>query len=784
MTVLTLAAALLVHTGAASSTARAAVLQDTVPRPRADTIYLGRRDTARAAPRDTARGQPPAPPARRDTVPRPRRDTLYIGRMPPARADTAPPAALTDSAAAIFDAPATRALVERVIRAGVTVPAGLTDYRATLHSAVYLSLRADSAQGGELPVTVDEFAGQVQWERGGGLLQTVRGHRVRMLTPAPYTVGTMLEAPWVVPHLYGNTIDVFTLSATPGARARVSRAVHPFSWRGIDFYRYTSGDTVRVRTREGVTALVPVEVRPRVAGTEREQTVAGTFWVDLDRAAIARARFGFTEREGRLVTLAETGVFFEMENGLVEGRYWLPYRQRRELQISSPLFGGAAAIRIVTALSDFDLNTGWRPEQPGARITRALVPGDSVFQGFAQAVGEPAAEADIADFADLAAAVAPPAPDAGPLRLSLRYERGDHLFRYNRVEGAYLGLGMRLQPRDPDRRTWNVYGTAGYAFSEGAVRGELSARYAPRPAFPGAPQWIAAATGYRRLLWMQPFRPSLSWDLGYSLGAALAGYDVRDYYDAAGGELQVTRRAGRFLARLGGRWERHDSVGVNTGSTLFGTSANDFPLVAPAEPGTHAAVEGELGWGRGSGAFSIGNSLVASLRGQVGFGDFRVQQLTGLLSFRRTGRYVSLLGRGDGGVVMGAAPPQFLYRFGGVEGLRGYDRNEFGGSTALLGRGRLLLHLPPYGNQPLLRSGFFVVPPLRPAIALSADAGWSEVSDESAPALLLLGSSVTDGVRWSYGAGLSFFEDAVAVEYVWPGDGGEGRWYVGFTSWF
>ncbi|HEU4454115.1 MAG TPA: hypothetical protein VFR81_13690, partial [Longimicrobium sp.] len=72
----------------------------------------------------------------------------------------------------------------------------------------------------------------------------------------------------------------------------------------------------------------------------------------------------------------------------------------------------------------------------------------------------------------------------------------------------------------------------------------------------------------------------------------------------------------------------------------------------------------------------------------------------------------------------------------------------------------------------------------RPAIVVSGDAGWSDVSDESAPSLLRLGSRVTDGTRYSYGAGLSFFEDAVSIEHVWPGDGGDGRWYLGFTTWF
>lgn len=733
--------------------------------------------------------QTPAAP-QRDTT-RVRVDTIYIGprdtsaaRRPipaPSAIPVAPPAADT---AGIFDSPATRSLVERTIRAGSQLPAELNDYTAKMDAAVYLSLRADSAQGGELPVTIDEFAGEVQWARRNDLLQRIRGHRVRMLAPTPYTVGSLIDAPWVIPHLYGNTITVFSLASTPGGRARASNAVHPFSWRGLDFYHYAAGDTVRVRTQQGVTTLVPITIRQRAGITDTARTVAGTFWVDVDRAAVARARFGFSERRGGLLP-AESGVFFELENGLVGGRFWLPYRQRREIQLSSPLFGGAAAIRMVTTLTGYQVNTGWRPDQPGTqRLVRQIVPGDSVFAGFARAVGDVAGTFDIADFADLRAAVRPPNANAGPVRVSLRYERGDHLFRYNRVEGAYLGLGLRAEPRDPDRRDWDVYATGGWAFAEGTARGELSARWHPLPAVATAPRYTLAATGYRRLRDLQAFRPPLQWDLGYTLGAALAGYDVRDYLDATGAELQLSRRAGPFLARIGGRWERQDSVTKNVDGGLFGGTAKDFPDLAPVDPGTHAAAEGELRWTRGAGTLSLGNSLQAALRGEVGFADFQTQRVTAYLSFRRTGKYVTLIGRGDGGIVGGTAPPQFLFRFGGIEGLRGYDRNEFGGSQAALGRGRFLLHVPPYGNQPLAQAAGFLIPPLRPAIVFSVDAGWSGVSSASAPALARLGSSVTDGVKWSYGTGLSIFEDALSVEYVRPGDGGKGKWYVGFVSAF
>jgi hypothetical protein len=708
------------------------------------------------------------------------RDTIRFGPRDSVRVPAEPVVIDTLAPDSIFDAAGTRALVTRVMQSGSNIPAGLEDYRADMAATVYLSLRADTAQGGELPVTVDEFAGEVRWERGGDLQQLVQGHRVRMLAPAPYTIGSMIEAPWVVPHLYGNTITVFALSASPTARAQIARAVHPFAFRGIDFYYYRAGNPVRVSTAEGVVSLLPITVRPRPGKLEEaddQRLVAGTFWVDVDRAAIARARFGFVERGGRFV-VTETAVFFELESALVAGQYWIPHRQRRELQIASPLLGGAVAVRAITTLSGFELNTGWDAPRDGVRLVWNLE--DGAFDRVAPAAEEQAP--DIGDFADLAGVVRPPERTGG-VQASLRYERADHLFRFNRVEGAFVGLGMRFEPANPERRDWDVYTHLGWAFAESTPRGELAFHWHPgNPNDPGA-RWGATVGGYRRLRDMTSFRPPIQWELGYALGAALGGYDVRDYYDAAGIEAFATRRSGNWTMRLGGRAEAHDSVSRNTGSYLFG-EAQDFPSLAPAEPGTHAAVESTLRYARGTGAFGVGGGLIAQLSADQGFGDFGTTRATALLSTRFPSKYVTLIARGDAGMVLGEAPPQFLFRFGGIEGLRGYARNEFGGSTAVLGRARILLHLPPYGQEPLFRAGFFLFPPLRPAIAFSGDAGWTSVSNDSRASLLRLGADDTDGVRSSYGVGLSLFEDAVSVEYVWPGDGGKGRWYAGFVTYF
>jgi hypothetical protein len=224
-------------------------------------------------------------------------------------------------------------------------------------------------------------------------------------------------------------------------------------------------------------------------------------------------------------------------------------------------------------------------------------------------VGEGIGDFDIADFGDLARATTRGAERDEGVRVSFLPRRGEHLFRYNRVEGPFLGGGVGAEETRPDGARWEAYATAGWAFSEGTGRGEAGARWTDESVGPFGQRegWSASGAVYRRLRDTQVFRPAFRWDLGYSLNAALGGYDILDYYDATGAEAFAGIRRGPWTGRLGGRFETHDSVTRNTESFLFG-KARRFPEVAPADRGTHAGVEGEVRYGLGGGAFSVGNS--------------------------------------------------------------------------------------------------------------------------------------------------------------------------------
>jgi len=147
---------------------------------------------------------------------------------------------LPDTTPAIYDSADTEALVALTIAGSGQIPEDLLDYRSDVQTSMFLTLATDSAGGGDLPASVDEMVSEVRWHRRGFVRQEVQGHRTRLLVPLPYTLGTVMERPWVVPHLYGAELY------TPFAGRR---AVNPFGSRGPSAYRYDALDPVRLRVQ-------------------------------------------------------------------------------------------------------------------------------------------------------------------------------------------------------------------------------------------------------------------------------------------------------------------------------------------------------------------------------------------------------------------------------------------------------------------------------------------------------------------------------------------------------
>lgn len=671
---------------------------------------------------------------------------------------------LADTAEPAFADPAAEAVVRQLQAAYADVPAELRDYRAEVRTVAELVLAADTGVAREVVLTRDRFLSEVRWSAEGYLHQRVLAQAVRTLAPVPYTLGSLLESPWIVPHLYGRTLAILAGEGRAGA-------INPLGADGPRYYRYELGDTLVLRTPEATVRLVPLRVRPRRGvGAGDVTLLVGTFEVDVDRRVVVRARFGASEPGGGL--LGRVYTFVELENALRGGRYWLPYRQRREVQVGAAVLGGTLAARLVSTVERLQLNTGWRPT--GRRVLLVRVDSAAADPGGE----EPAAAWTVDDFQDLRLATAGGAAGGagGRAAVQLRPERGDHLLRYNRVEGLFLGAGARLLIGPPLERRTELYATAGWAFAEGTARGELLARHR------GARVEVGGAA-YRRLADLRTFRPTLQWDWLYAAAAGLGGSDRRQYMDVTGAELWATTRRGPWSARLAVRTERQDSVREHTDRYLFGR-APDFPPLVAILPGRHTAVELDLGYARGPGIFALGPSRIVGLRLEAGLGDFRFLRAVGLVSVRQPLGPFTVRGRLDGGVATGEVPPQFLLRFGEPEGLRGAPELGYAGTRAVLARGRFLIPLPPRSERPLLQGGGFLLPPLRPHFVLVGETGRADrTSDALPPADPTRPQPGPTNGAWvgRYGLGLSLFDDALSLE-VLRSRGGPTRVYVGFTT--
>lgn len=264
----------------------------------------------------------------------------------------------------------------------------------------------------------------------------------------------------------------------------------------------------------------------------------------------------------------------------------------------------------------------------------------------------------------------------------------------------------------------------------------------------------------------------------------VGGRDPRDYYDATGMELRarVGDSSRGWTARMTGRWERHEPVRANTERFVFGT-AKTFPPLAAVAPGRHAALEREVTYRQGASALDLGRSRVTSLRGELGVGDFRFGRIEGLFSFRSGLGPFALSAQVDAGYAAGGVPAQFLFRFGGEEGLGGYRPGEFGGTGAALATGRFLVPLPPFDRKPIPLLRRVVLPPLRPGVVFTGEAGWSTASGDAVDDLERINARITAGVRGSVGIGVSFFDDGLEIRWNRALERDRvGRWDVGLVS--
>lgn len=661
----------------------------------------------------------------------------------------------------------------------------------TSHVETEISVLLRREEGNEAVAAVEQVASTLKWNRTGFYNQHIIGYRAQQ-TGANISMLSVFQTGWLNPVLYGNRLRVRTSSRrtqAPG-RARASTrsdgadtlpAIHPLAADRDQYYRYTGGDTiVTVRAGDRVIPIAHVRVQPRTDLTGSVVLFDGEMDLDASRGTLVRLRGYFVRanapRRRGMASLGDAVAFVEYENGERNGEYWLPAKQRIELQATFPGLGdGRAVIRIVSRFSQMQVNDT-------VLDARALAAADSLraisrrrlsFAG-ADSLGRYGAwQANVGalsvgmhsdDFNDIG-------PDrwrsTGAPRLDYTVPRASDAFHFNRVEGVYTGTGIKWSLRDVAPGVI-VRANAGWAWNEGTARGRLSVERTRGST-------VLEVRGGRSLDNTNDFRVPL--DSGNTIGALFASQDPYDYVDRRSATVAAVRTLGarRLLTRVefGVADDRYRPASY-VRSPLGGNAYRENRRI---DQGRYARSAALIEWHPDFSAEFAKPGVGARLFYERGDGTLNWQRAEVRVTARKPfGPFVALA-RGDVGTVFGSRiPPQQLFELGKFQNLPGYNDKEFAGSRAAVLRASLQ-YTSSFFRQPI-RAGRFFLPALAPGLSVGVQSGWADAPTAAArTSIERLGAPIdstwldswapvarpTDGIRASLTAGLRLFSGGVFV---------------------
>ena len=595
------------------------------------------------------------------------------------------------------------------------------DYRARIHYR--LTFGVGRRRWARVPTSaVEEQVADIQWQRPNDLRIDVRGRRSRSRSE-DVELSSVWDRPWFVPRSVDDSVRIFS------DEFPATGALHPLAAAAPAWYRYTLGEALSVTPGTGGTLrLFQVQVTPRRNGLA---LIAGEMWIDSASAEVVRLSFRYvgtglwvlpegekrsdTASARRINSIANqlVSVDADLEYGLQDRRYWMPFRQVISGRVRIPLVSDLVIpFRAVTTFDDFEINTGrpiafelplgpddpdsvearreardslrrrdraadslrswdYADRWPGGRYELHRPPNASLdrYRGWLDSLsleGDPADLARARDVESDLARLAESLPDSvtGQRWHGFSYERLTDAFRYDRVQGISLGLGYRV--RAPGLAFTNLYGTVRYGFSDERVTGRLSL-------VRDAPDGRLTVSGYRDVVSVDPF--ALAPGFGNSFNALFVAHDNADYALVHGGSAQyeTSLRTGLELT-LGARYERQTSVDRAAESEVndFLGGTGVFPLNPPVDEGHFGA-----GFARLSGVGDLRWHATADVLGGAGtttgrlYGDLRY----GIGGSR------GLTVRLKSGIATSPTLPQSEFRLGGIGTVRGHDYGERRGQS-------------------------------------------------------------------------------------------------------
>ena len=585
------------------------------------------------------------------------------------------------------------------------------DYRADIRYRLAAALGRGRWERA-LPAAVEEQVGRVAWQRPNDLRVEITGRRARSRVE-DVELSSFFSRPWFVPRGVGDSVRLFSDDFP------ATGALHPLG-RDADFaYHYDLVDSLTATLPDGrrlklyAVQFVPKRIAPAL--------IAGRLWLDAETHDVARLTFRYVgeglweapdgETAADSSSARRTNAFVnriltidaDLEYGLQDGRYWMPFRQSVVGTARIPLGDGATvSFRAITRFSDYEINTGVpiaftlavpvdldstaraavrdsmraaRQQQDdarhhdraglwqGGRFELHRPSNDSLaeYRGWTDSLtlsSTPEEEVRLRDAQAFLAQLAEELPDdmTGRRAIGIGYERNSDAIQYNRVQGLSLGAGLRITVPGSDFTNLHLTGRYGFSDQRGTARASIVR---------DAPGGRLVLSGYRDISDVDPFSQGRT--LANSANALFTAHDEGDYALATGGHAELRLYAAPGLdVTVSGGWERQRSTIREARSAV-----NDWLGGAGQFPPNPPILEGDFG---------VGGLRVDHFGGLRWTLAAEGLQGAGVTSGRLYGEARKGWGgargftlRLKGGLADATAPPQMLFRLGGQATVRGFE---------------------------------------------------------------------------------------------------------------
>lgn len=353
------------------------------------------------------------------------------------------------------------------VRAAQLADSGLRSYKATAHG--YLTFLAQLGAGFPEPpkiVRADEIVSDLYWRAPAQSRQFIKGRRDTLLLPTD--IRYHRDHLGIVQNNFPSTIRV-------GEGDEVRDVPHPLSQDGLRDYDFALADSLQIVLGPRTLDVFELRFRPKNPGAPR---AVGSVYVDRESGAVVRMSLGFTRAALRDPDLDDLSVV--LENGLIDGRFWLPRRQEVEIRRTGTWldYPARGIIRGRWEISDYEVNVpvdwafaGGGPEieaAPGARVTRGELVSSPGFHFSGQVLDSippdvtAFASSDVAKLQSVARQLVAAHALARTQALALAGDSVSRFVHVDRVEGIAIGAGAAVQPVP----YLTLRGGASYGFSD------------------------------------------------------------------------------------------------------------------------------------------------------------------------------------------------------------------------------------------------------------------------------------------------------------------------------